>query len=97
MPIVLAMNHTGPDHRFLRRCSGSGPFLIYVLLPLLDLRFRPDGREPSRMRVISGWRMTPTYRRIIYLYLLFQYASVIIAGLPVHRLGPELAGLSART
>ena len=77
MPIVLAMNHLG-----LTTASQAlfwvGPFLIYVLLPLLDLRFGPDGQNPPD-EVISWLENDTYYRRIIYLYLPFQYASVIIA------------------
>ena len=60
-----------------RRCSfWIGPFLLYVLLPTLDLRFGPDGQNPPD-EVMERLENDKYYRYCTYIYIPFQYASVI--------------------
>ena len=77
LPIVWAMNHVGWTGAS-QALFWVGPFLIYVLLPTLDIVFGPDGQNPPDE--VMAWLESDTYYRyIIYLYVPFQYASVILA------------------
>ena len=77
MPVVWALNQLGATTAS-QALFWVGPFLIYVLLPALDLKFGPDGQNPPEE--VMAWLENDTYyRRIIYLYVPFQYASVIVA------------------
>ena len=53
-----------------------GPFLLYVLLPVLDLRYGPDGQNPPD-EVMERLENDKYYRYCTYVYIPFQYASVI--------------------
>ena len=76
LPIVWAMNQAGWTG-VSQALFWVGPFLLYVLLPALDLMFGPDGQNPPDE--VMAWLESDTYYRyIIYLYVPFQYASVII-------------------
>lgn len=77
LPIVWAMNHAGWSG-VSQALFWVGPFLIYVLLPTLDIMFGPDGQNPPDE--VMAWLENDTYYRyIIFLYVPFQYASVILA------------------
>jgi len=75
LPVVWAMNQLG-----WRSASQVlfwiGPLLIYVLLPLLDLRFGPDGQNPPD-EVMEQLQNDPYYRYCTYAFIPFQYASVV--------------------
>jgi alkane 1-monooxygenase len=77
LPIVWAMNQAG-----LRTASQVlfwiGPILLYIVLPALDLRFGPDGQNPPD-EVMERLENDRYYRYCTYLYIPFQYASVILA------------------
>jgi alkane 1-monooxygenase len=76
-PVIWGMNQFGWQ-------SGSqalfwiGPLLIYVFLPLLDLRFGPDGQNPPE-EVMERLENDKYYRYCVYAYIPCQYASVIWA------------------
>ena len=53
-----------------------GPFLLYVLLPALDLRYGPDGQNPPD-EVMERLENDKYYRYCTYIFIPFQYASVI--------------------
>ena len=53
-----------------------GPILLYILLPALDLRFGPDGQNPPD-EVMERLENDKYYRYCTYIYIPFQYASVI--------------------
>ena len=53
-----------------------GPILLYVLLPALDLQFGPDGQNPPD-EVMERLENDKYYRYCTYVYIPFQYASVI--------------------
>lgn len=45
LPLIWGMNQLG-WHAAAQVPLWIGPILLYVLLPLLDLRFGPDGQNP---------------------------------------------------
>ena len=45
LPIMWGLNQFG-WHAAAQVPLWIGPFLVYILLPLLDLRFGPDGQNP---------------------------------------------------
>ncbi|WP_375487157.1 alkane 1-monooxygenase [uncultured Mycobacterium sp.] len=76
LPIVWAMNQAG-----WRTASQVlfwiGPILLYLVLPVLDLRFGPDGQNPPD-EVMERLENDRYYRYCTYAYIPFQYASVIL-------------------
>ena len=76
LPLVWAFNHWGwyvaAQLRFW-----IGPILLYILLPALDLRFGPDGQNPPD-EVMERLEDDKYYRYCTYIYIPFQYASVIV-------------------
>ncbi|OCB26813.1 alkane 1-monooxygenase [Mycobacterium malmoense] len=75
LPLVWAMNSFGWK-------TGSqallwiGPILVYVLLPILDLRFGPDGQNPPD-EVMEQLENDKYYRYCTYIFIPFQYLSVV--------------------
>src|SRR5690606_18097508 len=55
-----------------------GPLLIYVLVPLLDLFVGPDGENPPE-ELFEQLENGRFYRYCTYLYLPFQFASLVFA------------------
>ncbi|NNH70746.1 alkane 1-monooxygenase [Nocardia uniformis] len=55
-----------------------GPMLVYVLLPLLDRLFGPDGQNPPD-EVMEQLENDRYYRYCVYAYIPFQLLSVIYA------------------
>lgn len=76
LPIVWALNQAG-WHVAAQVPLWIGPILLYVLLPLLDLRFGPDGQNPPD-EVMERLENDKYYRYCTYIYIPFQYASVIM-------------------
>ncbi|OLT87264.1 alkane 1-monooxygenase [Mycobacterium syngnathidarum] len=76
LPLVWALNQAG-WHVAAQVPLWIGPILLYVLLPLLDLRFGPDGQNPPD-EVMEQLENDKYYRYCTYVYIPFQYASVIM-------------------
>lgn len=76
LPVVWALNNLG-WHIAAQIPFWIGPILLYIVLPLLDLRFGPDGQNPpdEAMERLENDRY---YRYCTYIYIPFQYASVIV-------------------
>ena len=55
-----------------------GPILVYVLLPLLDIFFGPDGQNPPD-EVMEALENDKYYRYCTYAYIPFQIATLILA------------------
>jgi alkane 1-monooxygenase len=76
LPIVWGMNQAG-----WRVASQVlfwiGPILVYVVLPLLDLRYGPDGQNPPD-EVMEQLENDRYYRYCTYMYIPFQYLSVVL-------------------
>jgi alkane 1-monooxygenase len=75
LPVIWALNQLGA-HTVSKVLFWIGPLLIYVLLPLLDLRFGPDGQNPPE-EVMERLENDPYYRYCTYAFIPFQYASVV--------------------
>jgi alkane 1-monooxygenase len=76
LPVIWGMNQLGA-HTASQVLFWIGPLLIYVLLPLLDLRFGPDGQNPPD-EVSEQLENDPYYRYCTYAFVPFQYASVVL-------------------
>ncbi|GAA2369149.1 alkane 1-monooxygenase [Gordonia cholesterolivorans] len=55
-----------------------GPLLLYVLLPILDIFFGPDGQNPPD-ELMEQLENDKYYRYCTYAYIPFQLASVVLA------------------
>ena len=75
LPLVWAFNQWG-WHAAAQVPFWIGPILLYILLPALDLRFGPDGQNPPD-EVMERLENDKYYRYCTYIYIPFQYASVI--------------------
>ena len=75
LPLVWAFNQWG-WHVAAQVPFWIGPILLYILLPALDLRFGPDGQNPPD-EVMERLENDKYYRYCTYIYIPFQYASVI--------------------
>jgi alkane 1-monooxygenase len=76
LPLVWAFNQWG-WHTAAQLPFWIGPILLYILLPALDLRFGPDGQNPPD-EVMERLENDKYYRYCTYIYIPFQYASVIL-------------------
>jgi alkane 1-monooxygenase len=77
LPIIFGMNQLGWQGAS-QALFWIGPFLVYILLPALDLKFGPDGQNPPD-EVMEWLESDKYYRYCTYAYIPFQYASVIVA------------------
>ena len=75
LPLVWTFNQWG-WHAAGQVPFWIGPILLYILLPALDLRFGPDGQNPPD-EVMERLENDKYYRYCTYIYIPFQYASVI--------------------
>ncbi|MEO3756674.1 alkane 1-monooxygenase [Mycobacterium sp. B14F4] len=75
IPVVVGLNRLG-WHAAAQVPFWIGPILVYVLLPMLDLRFGPDGQNPPD-EVMERLENDRYYRYCTYIYIPFQYASVV--------------------
>ncbi|MFE5645388.1 alkane 1-monooxygenase [Rhodococcus sp. NPDC056516] len=55
-----------------------GPLLVYILLPILDIFFGPDGENPPD-EVMERLENDRYYRYCTYIYIPFQLASLVLA------------------
>src|SRR5258708_20319007 len=76
LPLVWAFNQWG-WHVAAQVPFWIGPILLYIVLPTLDLRFGPDGQNPPD-EVMERLENDKYYRYCTYIYIPFQYASVIL-------------------
>src|SRR5215213_107778 len=75
LPLVWTFNQWG-WHAAAQVPFWIGPILLYVVLPALDLRYGPDGQKPPD-EVMERLENDKYYRYCTYIYIPFQYASVI--------------------
>ncbi|MDG4664279.1 alkane 1-monooxygenase [Mycobacterium sp. 236(2023)] len=75
LPLVWAFNQFS-WHAVAQVPFWIGPILLYILLPALDRFFGPDGQNPPD-EVMERLENDKYYRYCTYLYIPFQYASVI--------------------
>jgi alkane 1-monooxygenase len=75
LPLVWAFNQWG-WHAAAQVPFWIGPILLYVVLPALDLSYGPDGQNPPE-EVMERLDNDRYYRYCTYIYIPFQYASVI--------------------
>ncbi len=76
LPLIWALNQAG-WHVLAQVPLWIGPGLLYVLLPILDLKFGPDGENPPD-EMMEQLANDKYYRYCTYVYIPFQYASVIL-------------------
>ncbi len=77
IPLIWGLNQLG-WHRIAEIPFWLGPVLVYIVIPLADLFFGPDGANPPD-EVMEYLENDKYYRYLTYLYLPFQYASLIFA------------------
>ncbi|MFR9751168.1 alkane 1-monooxygenase [Nocardia sp. 004] len=77
LPLIWAFNELG-WYGLAQVPFWLGPILIYLLIPLADLFFGPDGSNPPD-EVMEYLENDKYYRYLTYLYLPFQYATLIMA------------------
>lgn len=76
LPLMWALNQFG-WHVAAQVPLWIGPLLVYVVLPLLDLKFGPDGQNPPD-EVMARLEEDKYYRYCTYAYIPFQYATLVI-------------------
>jgi alkane 1-monooxygenase len=76
LPMVWGMNQVGWQVAS-QVLFWIGPVLVYVVLPLLDLRYGPDGQNPPD-EVMERLENDRYYRYCTYVYIPFQYLSVVL-------------------
>jgi alkane 1-monooxygenase len=75
LPLIWGLNQLG-WHVAAQVPLWIGPLLLWVLLPILDLRFGPDGQNPPD-EVMEQLENDKYYRYCTYIYIPFQYLSVV--------------------
>jgi alkane 1-monooxygenase len=75
LPVVWGMNQAG-WRAVSQVLFWIGPILVYIVLPLLDLRYGPDGQNPPD-EVMTRLENDKYYRYCTYIYIPFQYVSVV--------------------
>src|SRR5271156_3795601 len=76
LPMIWGMNQLGWQGAS-QALLWIGPILVYVLLPILDLRFGPDGQNPPD-EVMEQLENDKYYRYCTYIFIPFQYLSVVL-------------------
>src|ERR1700710_498832 len=76
LPIVRALNELD-WHAAAQVPFWIGPILVYVVLPLLDRRFGPDGENPPD-EAMERLENDKYHRRCTYGFIPFQYATVVL-------------------
>lgn len=76
LPLVWAMNQAGWQTAS-QTLLWVGPFLIYLLLPTLDLWIGADGQNPPD-EVMATLENDKYYRYATYAYIPFQYATAVL-------------------
>ncbi|GAA1482617.1 alkane 1-monooxygenase [Gordonia sinesedis] len=55
-----------------------GPMLLYIILPILDVFFGPDGENPPE-ELMEQLENDKYYRYCVYAFMPFQFASIVFA------------------
>jgi alkane 1-monooxygenase len=76
LPIVWGLNQAG-WHAAAQAPFWIGPILVYVVLPLLDWRYGPDGQNPPD-ELVERLENDKYYRRCTYAFIPFQYATLVL-------------------
>jgi alkane 1-monooxygenase len=76
LPIVWALNQLG-WHAAAQAPFWIGPILVYIVLPLLDWRYGPDGENPPD-EAMDRLENDKYYRYCTYIFIPFQYATVVV-------------------
>jgi alkane 1-monooxygenase len=76
LPIVWALNHVG-WHAAAQAPFWIGPILVYLVLPLLDWRYGPDGQNPPDA-LVERLENDRYYRYCTYAFIPFQYVTVVL-------------------
>jgi alkane 1-monooxygenase len=76
LPLIRVLNQHG-WHTASQVLLWIGPLLLFVVLPLLDLRFGPDGQNPPE-EVMERLENDKYYRYCTYAFIPFQFASVLV-------------------
>jgi alkane 1-monooxygenase len=76
LPLVWALNQLG-WHAAAQVPFWIGPILVYIVLPLLDRKFGPDGENPpdELMEQLENDRY---YRYCTYSFIPFQYLTLVL-------------------
>jgi alkane 1-monooxygenase len=79
LPLIWALNSLNNvgAHIASQALFWIGPLLVYVLLPLLDIKFGPDGQNPPE-ELTEQLENDRYYRYCTYAYIPLQYASVAL-------------------
>lgn len=77
LPLIFRLNEVGM-HGLAHVPFWLGPILLYIVIPLADRFFGPDGENPPE-EVIAHLENDRYYRYLTYLYLPFQYAGLVMA------------------
>ena len=76
LPLIWLMNQQGWQTAS-QAVLWIGPLLLFVLLPLLDVRFGADGQNPPD-EVMEHLENDKYYRYCTYAFIPFQFASVVL-------------------
>lgn len=76
LPVVWGLNQLG-WHTASQTLFFIGPFLLYVMLPIADIRLGVDGQNPPES-MMEQLDLDKYYRYCIYAYIPLQYASVVL-------------------
>jgi alkane 1-monooxygenase len=76
LPFVWAMNQAGWKTAS-QVLFWIGPILLYILLPILDLRFGADGQNPPD-EVMEWLENDKYYRYCTYAFIPFQFVSLFL-------------------
>jgi alkane 1-monooxygenase len=76
LPVVWALNQFGWQAA-AQAPFWIGPFLVYVVLPLLDRKYGPDGENPPD-EVMERLENDKYYRYCTYSFIPFQYLTVVL-------------------
>ncbi|MBF6243709.1 alkane 1-monooxygenase [Nocardia elegans] len=77
LPLIWGFNELG-WHTVAKVPFWLGPILIYLVIPAADLFFGADGENPPD-EVMEYLENDRYYRYLTYIYLPFQYASLVMA------------------
>src|SRR6476620_3289267 len=76
LPVVWALNQFGWQAA-AQAPFWIGPLLVYVVLPLLDRKYGPDGENPPD-DVMERLENDKYYRYCTYSFIPFQYVTVVL-------------------